>query len=190
MARPHIVWTEEMIDILISDYPITFDDVLAEKLGVSISTLRRKAAELKLSKAGTGKMNYKTWETVERLFPTHSHRQIALAAHVSERTVRRICRALHLKRDKDEDAVMRSEGMMRIYRSENRRMVFGLDQRLNRCLGKDTARLKIYDELRRYGYIVIKGCRTVYYSAEMRRVQHVESYAVALGLVFEQWNAE
>jgi len=60
---------------------------------------------------------------------------------------------------------MRSEGMMRIYRSENRRMVFGLDQRLNRCLGKDTARLKIYDELRRYGYIVIKGCRTVYYSA-------------------------
>ena len=80
--------------------------------------------------------------------------------------------------------------MMRIYRSESRRMVFGLDQRLNRCLGKDTSRLKIYDELRRYGYIVIKGSRTVYYSPDMRRVQHVESYAVALGLVFEQWNAE
>jgi len=53
MARPHIVWTEEMIDILICDYPITFDDVLAEKLGVSISTLRRKAAELKLSSGET-----------------------------------------------------------------------------------------------------------------------------------------
>ena len=46
MARPELVWTEEMTDMLISDYPITFNHILAEKLGISVSTVRRKAKEL------------------------------------------------------------------------------------------------------------------------------------------------
>jgi len=48
----------------------------------------------------------------------------------------------------------------------------------------------ICEELKRYGYIVIKGSRTVYYSSEMRRIVHVESYAKALGLRFEEWELE
>ena len=55
---------------------------------------------------------------------------------------------------------------------------------------KDKERLRICEELKRYGYIVIKGSRTVYYSSEMRRIVHVESYAKALGLRFEEWELE
>jgi hypothetical protein len=65
-----------------------------------------------------------------------------------------------------------------------------LEQKVNRCLGRSHERLKIYDELKRYGYIVIKGSRTVYYSSEMRRIVHVESYATALGLILRKWNCE
>ena len=179
-----------MTDRLISDYPITFNHILADKLGISVSTVRRKAKELGLQKAGTGRMNYRTWETVERLFPTHSHREIAKAAGVSERTVRRICRSLNLRRDREEDAIMRSNGIRSVYKSEHRRRIFGLAQHTNRLLGKDRERLRICEELKRHGYIVIKGSRTVYYSSEMRRIVHVESYAKALGLRFEEWELE
>jgi Helix-turn-helix domain, rpiR family. len=71
---------------------------------------------------------------VEQLFATHSHRQIANAAGVSERTVRRICRSLNLKREREEDAVIRSENMKKIYQSENRRILFGLEQNTDRLL--------------------------------------------------------
>lgn len=185
MARPGIIWTDEMLEMLISDYPITFNNVLAEKLGVSINSVRRKAAKMGLSKAG--RMNYTTWDTVERLFQTHSQRQIAEIAGVSVRTVGRICKTLGLKRDREEDRIMRSEGMKRVFRSENRRILFGLSQKTDRYFGRDKARQKILGELKRHGYLVIKGNRTVYYSSEMRRAVHLESYAEALGLKFEEW---
>ena len=190
MARPSIIWTDEMIDVFVSEYPVTFNGVLAQKLGVSISTICRKASDLGLVKAGTGRINYKTRETVEQLFATHSHRQIANAAGVSERTVRRICRSLNLKREREEDAVIRSENMKKIYQSENRRILFGLEQNTDRLLGRDRERQRICDELKKHGYIVIKGSRKVYYSSEMRRIVHLESYAEALGLRFEEWESE
>ena len=190
MGRPNIVWTEEMIDILTTEYPITFNVVLAQKLGISISTVHRKARALGLVKAGNGRINYKTRETVEQLFASHSHRQIATAAGVSERTVRRICKSLNLRRDREDDSVMRSEVIRKICQSENRRILFGLEQNTDRLIGKDKERLKIVDELKKYGYIVIKGSRKVYYSSEMRRIVHLESYAEALGLRFEEWESE
>ena len=190
MGRPNIVWTEEMIDILTTEYPITFNVVLAQKLGVSISSVHRKARALGLVQAGNGRINYKTWETVEELFASHNHRQIATAAGVSERTVRRICKSLNLRRDREDDSVMRSEVIRKICQSENRRILFGLEQNTDRLIGKDKERLKIVDELKKYGYIVIKGSRKVYYSSEMRRIVHLESYAEALGLRFEEWESE
>ena len=190
MARPRIIWTDEMLEMLVSDYPITFNQILAEKLGISVSSLKRKARQLELVKAGSGMMNYRTWETVERLFSTHSQKQIAEKAGVSERTVIRICKALNLKRDSEEDSLMRSKGLKRVFQSDNRRILYGLEQKTDRCLGKSNDRLKVYDDLKKSGYIVIKGSRKVYFSPKMRRIVHLESYAKALGLRFEEWESE
>ena len=190
MGRPNVIWTEEMVDILMKEYPITFNNVLSQKLGVSVSTICRKASELGLVKAGPERKNYKTWDMVERLFPTHSHSQIADAAGISERTVRRICKALDLRRDPKEDAEMRSDIMKKICQSENRRILFGLEQNTDRLIGKDRIRRGICDELKKHGYLVMKGSRRVYYSSEMSRLVHLESYAEALGLRFEEWESE
>ena len=184
----YIRWTDEMIDILTEEFPITYDRMVADKLKISVSSVRRKASELKLVKARIS--NYRTMQTVEELYPTHSQRQIAEIAGVSVRTVGRICKTLNLKRDREEDSIMRSEGIRRVFQSDNRRILYGLDQKTNRCFGRSNERLKVYDELKRHGYIVIKGTRTVYYSQDMRRVVHVESYAKALGLRFEEWESE
>jgi hypothetical protein len=93
-------------------------------------------------------------------------------------------------RDGEENRIMRSEGMKRVFRSENRRILFGLSQKTDRYFGRDKARQKILGELKRHGYLVIRGNRTVYYSSEMRRAAHLESYAEALGMKFEEWESE
>ncbi|MBQ2196094.1 MAG: hypothetical protein II407_04075 [Prevotella sp.] len=184
----YIRWTDEMIDILTEEFPITSDRMVADKLKISVSSVRRKASELKLVKARIS--NYRTMQTVEELYPTHSQRQIAEIVKVSARTVRRICKTLGLMRDGEENRIMRSEGMKRVFRSENRRILFGLSQKTDRYFGRDKARQKILGELKRHGYLVIRGNRTVYYSSEMRRAAHLESYAEALGMKFEEWESE
>ena len=47
----YIRWTDEMIDILTEEFPITYDRMVADKLKISVSSVRRKASELKLVKA-------------------------------------------------------------------------------------------------------------------------------------------
>ena len=111
----YIRWTDEMIDILTEEFPITSDHMVADKLKISVSSVRRKASELKLVKARIS--NYRTMQTVEELYPTHSQRQIAEIVKVSARTVRRICKTLRLMRDGEENRIMRSEGMKRVFRS-------------------------------------------------------------------------
>ena len=44
-----------MLDHLTREYAITFNGVLAQRLGVSVKSIQRKASELGLVKAGTGK---------------------------------------------------------------------------------------------------------------------------------------
>jgi len=177
-----------MLTLLVSEYPITSNKVLAERLGVCINSMRNKALTLGLTKAG--RINYHAYNKVEKLFYNHSQKQIANSVGISVRTVRRICKALNLKRDKDEESVLRSEGIKRVIKSDNRRILYGLEQESNRCLGKSKERLKVYEELKKHGYIVIKGSRVVYYSSEMMRYVHVESYAKAFGLILEEWNSE
>lgn len=48
--RPKINWTDEKLTKLISEFPYRFNKELAEELGCSWRTLRRKAAELGLKK--------------------------------------------------------------------------------------------------------------------------------------------
>ena len=43
MARPPIIWTDEMLDDLETYYPITRDEILAEWMKISVGTIRRKA---------------------------------------------------------------------------------------------------------------------------------------------------
>ena len=72
-------------------------------------------------------------------------------------------------------------------KSEKRRILFGLEQRTDRFIGKDKVRNRVFRLLAGHGYIVIKGSMTAYYSPLMRRYEHIEAYAVSAGFSIELW---
>ena len=105
MPRHKIEWTDEMLEELVVNFAILSDSVLSQRLRVSISTIRRKAHEMELVKSTVGRNSFQTWVLVEEMFGKHSNREIADAAHVTERTVRRICKRLGLKLPKETRAM-------------------------------------------------------------------------------------
>ena len=187
MARPKIEWTDEMLEELLLSFSISSDTALSRKLQVSASSLRRKAHEMGLAKSFVGRNNYEAWTTVERMFGKHSNKEIAAEAHVTERTVRRICKRLNLKLSKEEKAAYISKSLRKTIKSEKRRILFGIDQRTDRPIGKDKNRTHVLKALADHGYIVIKGSMVAYYSPLMKRYEHVEAYAVSVGFSIELW---
>lgn len=187
MARPRIEWTDEMLEEMVINYPILSNPKLSEMLQVSVSSIRRKAKEMQLLKSSVGGNRFEKWNIVEEMFGKHSNREIARAAHVSERTVRRICKRLELELTQDERGKLVSEGVLKGIKSEKRRILFGLEQRTDRFIGKDKARNRMWHLLAEKGYVVIRGSMTVYCSDTMRRHEHIEAYAVSLGFTIEVW---
>jgi hypothetical protein len=187
MPRHKIEWTDEMLEELVVNFAILSDSVLSQKLRVSISTIRRKAHEMELVKSTVGRNSFQTWVLVEEMFGKHSNREIADAAHVTERTVRRICKRLGLKLPKETRAMYISCSLTKTIKSEKRRILFGLEQRTDRFIGKDKVRNRVFRLLAEHGYIVIKGSMTAYYSPLMKRYEHIEAYAVSAGFSIELW---
>ena len=187
MPRHKIEWTDEMLEELAVNYAIMSDGFLSQKLRVSVSTIRRKAHEMELVKSKVGRNSYQTWVIVEKMFGKHPNREIAEAAHVTERTVRRICKRLNLKLPEETRAVYISCSLKKTIESEKRRVLFGLKQRTDRFIGKDKLRSHVFHLLAEHGYVVIKGSMTAYYSPLMRRYEHIEAYADSAGFSMELW---
>ena len=190
MARPRIEWTDEMLEELVYNYPVTSNEELASKMGISARSIIRKAKEMNLTKAFRGSDNFHVWLTVERMFGKYPYRKIAEEAHVSVKTIMRICKKMNLKLEKETISKHHSEAQALILRREKSRIVFGLEQRTDRRIGQDKARTRVLKLLADHGYVTIKGSRTAYYSEEMNRAEHIESYAVSIGINIEQWEAE
>ena len=80
-----------------------------------------------------------------------------------------------------------SNGIVKMLRSENRKLIFGLETTSNRPIGRDRSRHEAAQLLKECGYVVIKGSMTAYYSDEMDRYSDVEQLAVANGFRLELW---
>ena len=190
MARPRIEWTDEMLEELVYSYPVTSNEELASKMGISARSIIRKAKEMRLTKAFRGSDNFHVWLIVERMFGKYPYRKIAEEAHVSVKTVMRICKKMNLKLEKETISKHHSEAQALILRREKSRIVFGLEQKTDRRIGEDKARTRVLKLLADHGYVTIRGSRTAYYSEDMERVGHIESYAVAIGINIEQWETD
>lgn len=176
-----------MLEEMVMNYPILSNKRLSEMLRVSVSSIRRKAKEMRLLKSSIGVNRFETWNIVEEMFGKHTNMEIAKAANVSERTVRRICKRLELELSQDERAKLVSEGVLKGIIGDKRRILFGMEQRTDRFIGKDKARNRMWHLLAEKGYVVIQGSMTVYCSKMMRRHKYIEAYAVSLGFTIEIW---
>lgn len=182
-----IVWTEEMLNLLRQNYQIETNEQLAQRLGISARTLRRKAKELGLTKSERVTKTKGIEELVREMYPNHSLKEIAAEANISWRTVRRMANQMGLTRTPEEESRMRSRIRTNLIRSERRRITFGLDQRTNMKLVCNTERIQLRHKLKVYGYLVFKGDNTIYYPMDLKRHPVREEHGRKVGLAFAPW---
>ena len=189
MARPKTIWSKALLEQLSEAYATTPNHVLAKQFNVSVSTIRRKAKDLNLSKVGLCKSkNYhQTWNLVKELFGEHSYNDIAKKAKVSGKTIARVAKRLGYKLLKEDRNRIIAIGTSKGLKSELRKRIFGLDTSYNRPIGKDKSRKEVAKQLVKHGYLVIKGSMTAYYNDTMERYEDIEKNAIANGFRLMQW---
>ena len=65
---------------------------------------------------------------------------------------------------------MRSRLRQKLLKSERARIAFGLDQNTNIKLVTNATRVRLRTKLKSDGYIVIRGCKTIYYPPELTHI--------------------
>lgn len=186
-ARNRIEWTEERIATLRDYYEVESNEKLAERLGISSRTLVRKAKELNIYKPKAVTKSAGLDDIVRELYKDHSLSEIGEQTHTSWRTILRISQRLGLSRTKEEDSVLRSRIRSKMLKSERARIYFGLDQRTNIKLVSNPKKIRLRTKLKSDGYIVIRGCPTIYYPPELKRHLVREENARKNGLDFAPW---
>lgn len=177
-----------MVDFLLDHYKETNSASLAERLGISLSCLRRKLHELGLRKRPVTKA-MTVADTVRRLYSSHSHSEIARLTGISTRTVSRIVKKHHLSRTSDNARQIRSRSRKGIIKREKARVLFGLPQKTSIKVVGNKRRVVLKSILKSCGYLVIPGHNTLYYNEELKRRPIRESNGQKLGLRFQPMSA-
>ena len=184
MYRQSIIWTAAMVDFLIDHYKGMNNASLAERLGISLSCLRRKLHELGLRKRPVTKA-MTVADTVRRLYSCHSHSDIARLTGISTRTVSRIVKKYHLSRTLDDARQIRSSSRRSIIKREKARVLFGLPQKTNIKVVGSKKRVVLKSILKSCGYLVIPGHNTLYYNEQLKRRPIREGNGQRMGLTFQ-----
>lgn len=173
-----------MVDFLIDHYKGMNNASLAERLGISLSCLRRKLHELGLRKRPVTKA-MTVADTVRRLYSCHSHSDIARLTGISTRTVSRIVKKYHLSRTLDDARQIRSSSRRSIIKREKARVLFGLPQKTNIKVVGNKKRVVLKSILKSCGYLVIPGHNTLYYNEQLKRRPIREGNGQRMGLTFQ-----
>ena len=177
-----------MVDLLLDHYKETNSTSLAERLGISLSCLRRKLHELGLRKRPVTKA-MTVADTVKRLYSSHSHSEIARLTGISTRTVSRIVKKHYLSRTADDTRQIRSRSRKCIIKREKARVLFGLPQKTSIKVVGNKRRVVLKSILKSCGYLVIPGHNTLYYNEELKRRPIRESNGQKMGLRFQPMSA-
>lgn len=124
---------------------------------------------------------------IARLMPEMSNSEIATQLNVSVSTVKKVIRENMLKRGSSEEQHIRSQGRIRLIKSERRRALFGLEQ--HTCLKVFTNRERniLKNCLKRKQYIFLKrGDVIAYFDENTARDDSYEERGTKLGLKFKK----
>ncbi len=187
MAGIRKQWTDGMLEHFIAVYPFISNPELARWGEVSERTILRKAKDLGLTKDKYFRISLEGYTYLLEMHGKCPFGQIAQKAKTSRRTIIRISKYLNLKLDEKQKKKLISNGIVKMLRSENRKLIFGLETTSNRPIGRDRSRHEAAQLLKECGYVVIKGSMTAYYNDEMDRYSDVEQLAVANGFRLELW---
>lgn len=119
------IWTNEMLDALVSLYPCTPNDEVAQKLGLSKSSVIRMAKIMGLSKT-MKTSRVKRIVIIKENYRNSSYSDLAKLTGMSKTAVARLVKHLGLKRTKEEASSIRSIVRKEMTRRDRLRIRIGL----------------------------------------------------------------
>lgn len=176
-------WTPEKDELLKQLFPHKHNIYIAELMGYSLSTIKKRAKALGLKKAHKTEW-IETAESVALLFEKHSFREIAKMLGISVHKAHYMASFMGLKRSKEEWASTISRKRNELIRRERFRMDYGFSRQSSIKITSNRRRSKLKNKLKSSGYIVERCNNVVYYSDDTIRLVQKEENGLRLGLKF------
>ena len=188
MCRRPRIWTEETLVFLTENYASTSNDELSKLMGISVSSLKKKAHELNLSKHSSYKLTEKVKKIILSMYKTNSYQSIADKLYISRRTVARFIKEQKEKglqpRGRDVELKIMSEYRTNQYKIERARATFGLPQKTRYKIFPNKNKYWIRQSLRKYGYQVGRNSLEVYVLPSTDIHRRLEAKAKKCGFHF------
>lgn len=183
-------WTAEHDSILQERFDTDYVQDIADDLGFSRSTVHHHARQLGLAKRDPRRRNRDVRAFVEMEYHNLTLKEMAKRTGLNKYTIFRITRELGLSRTREKWNENISKACSEVYKSERRRVMFGLDQRTNLKVVSNKRKIRLRHKLKEHGYIVAKGDHTVYYTDDLVRHPIRERNGERLGFKFKPLPAQ
>lgn len=190
MCKRQRIWTEETLTFFKEVYASTSNSKLAVLLDMSVSSIKKKAAELHLSKKAGYKLTEEVKKAILEKYHTHSYQSIAEELHISRRTVLRFINEQKkngLKpRGREIDIQIMSAYRTMQYKSERAHALFGIEQNTQYKVFPNKNKYWIRQKLRKYNYIVERNGVDVVITPYTDRHHKIEAKAKKNGFSFHE----
>lgn len=177
-------WTEEDDRILLEGYHTASINDIARTIGCHRNTVTNRARKLGISREYLHGRDNEARELIRMEFDNLTYKELAERTGLKVNTIHIIARELGLKRTKEQRYANISKARKELYKSERRRVIWGLDQKTDLKVVCNRERLNLRQKLRRCGYIVVKGDNVIYYTDGLVRRPIREANGEKLGLKF------
>lgn len=186
MCRTAIIWNKEKETFLKENYATTTNRKLADSLGVSVPSVKKKARELGLKKMCVRRKITPSLEaTVLRMSQKNSYRSVADKLDISYVSVNNIVNGAagkgYGKRSEEETRKIMSDIRVKTIKMERARVIFGLSQQTKLKVFPNKQKYHMRDRLKRCRYDVDRNSIDIFIDDETRRHAKMESEARKMG---------
>ena len=164
-------------------YPHDTNTRIAATIGVGTRCVVAKATELGLEKERDIRRKEAERILMEN-YRTHSQTELSRLTGLSLRTVKRMAGRLGLKRDADDASRFISSKRKEIIHRERLRLRIGLAPITNVKVTGNRRRAILRNRLKQYGYVVMRGNDTVFFSPDHGTLFKTRGQSASLGLTF------
>ena len=175
MCRTAIIWNKEKETFLKENYATTANRKLADSLGVSVPSVKKKARELGLKKMCVRRKITPSLEaTILRMSQKNSYRLVADKLDISYVSVNNIVNKAagkgYGKRSEEETRRIMSDIRVKTIKMEHAKAIFGLSQQTKLKVFPNKQKYHMQDRLKQCRYDVDRNSIDIFIDDETRRM--------------------
>ena len=178
MTKKPTIWNDAKIKRLKELFPKASNDDIAEELGMSVPTLKKKAYELGLKKLKTqkGKITPEKREKILRLYHTYSYNDISEMMGLSVSTLQKVIKDAvahgYSGKTREEVNQLMSSKRKELLKRERGRASFGFDQKTRLKIWPNKKKWRVREQLKRNGYEIERNSTEAYAYIDTDRKGH------------------